>query len=177
MKLKYLLLSFVFLPCMLWAQVTIDSDDFPKVGDRLVFRINNSTSALSPGDTGQAQVWDFRSFNQQFSEQFVVINPLTAPNLDSFPNANLVLSARQGLDFSFFHLTDTAFYSLGSFLGTVETENSLLTVNEPPILELTFPTSFGTKFQSTTIAEQNLGDIGNGTRLIFVSVAERSSEV
>ena len=122
-------------------------------------------------------MWDFRGFTQQFTEQITVVNPLTAPRIDTFPNANLVLSARQGVDFSFFQITDTAFFALGSFIGALDSENNLLTVNKSPVLELTFPTTFGTKFQSTATTEQNLGDVGNGTTLIFVTTSERINSV
>lgn len=176
MKLKYLFLLSVFFPSMLVAQITIDSSDFPKIGDRLVYQINTSITNLSPGDTGRAQVWDFRSFNQQYAEQFSIINPAAAPNIDSFPHANLVFSGRQGSDFSFFQLTDTAFYALGNFIGTISDENSLLNINQSPKIELVLPSTFGTKYQAKATNEQNLGDIGGGMSVIFVNSEMISSE-
>lgn len=176
MKIKYLFLLSVFLPSMLVGQITIDSSDFPKIGDRLVYQINTSITNLSPGDTGSAQVWDFRGFNQQYAEQFSVINPAVAPNIDSFPLANLVFSGRQGSDFSFFQLTDTAFYALGNFIGTISNENSLLNINQSPQVELVLPSTFGTKYQAKTTNEQNLGDIGGGMSIIFVNSEVIASE-
>ncbi|GAB5553571.1 MAG: hypothetical protein Sapg2KO_31620 [Saprospiraceae bacterium] len=177
MKLKRLLLLSVFLPNILVAQITIDSSDFPIIGDQIVYQVNNLVNNLSPGDTGRAQVWDFRSFNRQTAEQFSVVTPSNAPFIDTFPSANLVFSSRQGSSFSYFQLTDTAFVALGSFIGSVGDENSLLTVNQNPKTELALPATFGSKYQSIAVNEQNLGDIGGGMFLLFVTSEVNSSEV
>lgn len=177
MKLKYLLLLSVFLPKILVAQITIDSSDFPTIGDQIVYQVNNLVNNLSPGDTGRAQVWDFRTFNRQTAEQFSVISPSAAPFIDTFPSANLVFSSRQGSNFSYFQLTDTAFVALGSFIGSVGDVNSLLTVNQNPKTELALPATFGSKYQSITVNEQNLGDIGGGMFLLFVTSEVTSSHV
>lgn len=171
MKNIYLFLL-LCLPILGQAQLTITQENSPQIGDKLVYQINTTTSGLSPGDSGQNQVWDFSSFMLQTIETIDVLDPTNVQFQDSFPDANLVLSARNGLTFTFGLTTDSAFFSLGSFIGTGDTATSLLTILNPARKEIQYPTSFGTSFETKISNVRSLGEISPGTS--FISIEEET---
>jgi PKD repeat protein len=165
--MKYLyLLIFCCLTLVSRAQVRITAENNPRIGNRLVYNINNSSSGSIAGNAGQNQIWDFSNLFPQTRETVNVVRPDNTPGRDSFPQANLVFASGNGTTFSFALSTDSAFFSLGSFINTGDSATSLFTVLEAPRKEIQYPTEFGTRFETLIRNQRNFGAITPGTFLI-----------
>jgi len=85
---------FLFLvsACFLQAQVTISSATFPKVGDtlRTVFA-DPLPSALSVGNVGGPQTWDFSGLTMGQRNNQVFVPASTGKDAAAFPESNLLL--------------------------------------------------------------------------------------
>ena len=167
MKNLYLLIC-CLIPLAIQAQVRITAENSPQIGNRLVYKINTAASGLSPGAPGQGQVWDFTNFVQLGQETINIVPPDNIPGRDSFPDANLVFSPGNGVNFSFALNTDSAFFSLGSYINTGDSATALFNILEPPRKEISYPTEFGSAFEILVRTQRNLGEIAPGTFLISV---------
>ena len=165
MKHLYLFLL-CCLPVMSQAQVRITAENNPRIGNRLVYNINNTSSGSLAGTAGQNQSWDFSNILRQSRETLNVVSPDNVAGRDSFPQANLVFASGNGTSFSFGLSTDSAFFSLGSFINTGDSATSLLTILEEPRKEIQYPTEFGTRFEIVVRNQRNFGEVTPGTFLI-----------
>lgn len=163
------------LPLLGKAQLTITQENSPQIGDKLVYLVNNS-SALSPGGTGQGQVWDFTSFIQQQTQTVNAVDPANVGYRDSFPDANLVFTSNSGTSFTYALTTDSAFFTLGAFVNTGDTATSLLTILNPPRKEIQYPTVFGTTFETSLSNVRDYGEVAPGTSFITVEKSEVLSQ-
>lgn len=176
MKNLYLLF-FCFLTFGSQAQVRITAENSPQIGNRLVYQLNN-TLKLDPGSPGPGQFWDFSHFSPQSQEQINVVAPINIPGRDSFPKANLVFALSDGVSYSFALRTDSAFFSLGSFINTGDSSNAIFTVLKEPRKEIQYPSELGTRYDIFVENERSFGEVFEGTILLskeeemIISVAD-----
>lgn len=71
------------------AQITITAADFPHAG-MLVVREVDSTTTVSPGNSGMNQVWDFSNLVASYSDSVLYLLPEGLPGSEHYPDANLV---------------------------------------------------------------------------------------
>jgi PKD repeat protein len=169
------LLALLLLPALLQAQIRITADQSPLPGNRFVYQIANATNSLNPGAPGAGQNWDFTSFMPTSQEVITADTPENTPGRDSFPTANLVFTSNDGLSFSYALATDTAFFSLGTFVNTGDSTTAFYTVLNPPRKEIAYPTELGSSFQESLREQRMLAEISPGSFLLSITETDLHS--
>ena len=87
------ILALILATVQLSAQIQIDSTDIlTDIGTSWITLSYNDSLNVTLGDSGGPHTWDFTSLASQLNDTsfYNIIDPLTAPLHDSFPDANLV---------------------------------------------------------------------------------------
>ena len=91
---KIYLIILALMPAILWAQPTITNMYNMPIGATYTMK-NDSTAGVSSGGTGAGQLWNYGSLIPTVpttNYTYTSLNPATASYIDSFPNANMVIS-------------------------------------------------------------------------------------
>lgn len=97
MKTNFLLrlLVILFLTSgSLNAQVVLESDDFPDIGDVIVFGTDTSVAGLTVGFGGEDQIWDFSGLSSQSTTFQSFVDPVGTPSSADFPTASYAISSQ-----------------------------------------------------------------------------------
>jgi hypothetical protein len=174
MKKLFPILCFLLL-FQAHAQITIDRNDMPNIGDTIRRSMVYSVNSLNYTNTGANFTWDFSSLSRTGQNVSSFLSPSVTPsiyqlvfNLPFDPNKATICSPQTEFDtLSSFSLTDTySFFretnSSFSFLGLGATINSIpLTIKyNSPDVWYRFPMVFGSADSSTSTFSINLAGLG-----------------
>ncbi|KQC15041.1 MAG: hypothetical protein APR63_04570 [Desulfuromonas sp. SDB] len=140
------ILALILTTVQLSAQIQIDSADIlTDIGTSWITLSYNDSINVSLGDSGGPHTWDFTSLASQLNDTsfYNLIDPLTSPLYDSFPDANLVrFRTNQNISdsvFEYINITST-FYRL---LGIQQNSNALMGMVRIDSSTIYFPFSYG----------------------------------
>jgi len=177
----------LFFMCCFWstqlgAQITLTSSDYVQVGDRVQIA-TDSMSALTPGEGGANQIWDFTSLSAQDTAIVSIVDPATTIYADSFPDANQASLVIAGMDtaISYQLITADRLTLLGVGVGlfapnlpeTGSDPDFDVIRFDPPELQAVFPTTFGSSFQDSSEVTFSITD--EGATLALKQVTRKSA--
>lgn len=148
--MKNLLLLLLFLTTFgVQAQITLDMNDLPIVGDYIPRKSDTMTVLAGPGGSGPNQTWNFTSLSTYvISENTNVVSVGSTPNGSSFPGSNMAFS-NDNVNFLYFNSNANTFSTQG-FSGDLLGTGSPITATFSPELTLhQFPRTFGSSFTDT----------------------------
>lgn len=137
------------------AQITIQTNDFlPAVGSTVSFPqaigVTEAFYDSAAAGSGGGHVWDFSSYTFTSPTSQTVVNALTAPRVDTFPSANLVLQFAFGNDTSwnYYQSVPSSFTQLGS-VTRISGLGDNFSVYDDATPEYVFPMQFNDSWQAT----------------------------
>jgi hypothetical protein len=116
------IIIFILLFCgikILYAQITIKTNELAAVGSKLLMAHDTNYYKITLNKTGE-QNWDFSFLKNISSDTFYIINPSVSPITDSFPSSNYCLKINGADGTSFYqnlHIGDSLCF-LGEYLKT-----------------------------------------------------------
>jgi len=133
------------------AQITLTSSDMPKVGDKLVFGHDTTSSSLSKLTApilGASIVWDYHTLPTTYRDTDSFVNPSTTPYAGLYPSATVADTVYGSVGYTYFDVTGSSF----SILGTVQKLQGYKAgaVFNPPFLQLNLPAIYNTVSGSTS---------------------------
>lgn len=154
--MKNAVLLFVLLSCTTlgWGQTVFSANDLPQIGDTLYFAIDNDFSIPNLQETGTDLSWDFTKLYPSDLALNVYLDPVQTPFTNDFPDANIAL--RIDFDqpsYSYFTQNDSLIDILGLSVNIEDLGGEQLLKFSNPQLFTTIPTSLGTSFRDTSVAE------------------------
>lgn len=142
MRKLYLLTLLVGVAWSTSAQISLDADDVPVVGDYFQFAVDTfPTSIGNPGAAGADITWNFTAANNEELRIESYGDPADGPNNEDFPTANLLLNI--GTTSNYVEVTDTEVLFLGNVIDPLEDGNLVSAVFDPSQSFFQIPTSFG----------------------------------
>lgn len=123
------------------AQITVNNNTFPALGDTLIFAFDASPNINAFTPPGGGQTWDFSSLRVDFTQQQIFQNPTAGTASAEFPGANLLYL--NGTVENYLQVTNQTVTLLG-YYGTDPVGigfNAAIRYN-PPIVETRAPTNF-----------------------------------
>jgi len=119
MKTFTLLIVSILVSASAFSQITINSGDFPSVGDHYVWASDDMPAGVSPGSSGANQTWNFTGMMEDYISDAIFVTPASTPYASNYPGANIATN------------TDDTVYSYmiknsskASVLGTVVVPSS-----------------------------------------------------
>ncbi len=88
MKTKFILL-FLSYTCVSFGQITLNSENYPVVGDQIITVRDTLAVGLSQGEPGENQVYDFTQFIAHQTDTINFLDPDSTIYSDDFPNATV----------------------------------------------------------------------------------------
>ncbi len=123
------------------AQITITNSTFYNVGDTLRLAQDNNPQSISPGASGENQVWDFSGLGVDTTLRVPVLNASQGSAFASFPSANLLLNT--GFGESYYNRSATEMTLLGFVSGGFGGFPITITPTYiPPVIEKRSPMNF-----------------------------------
>jgi len=140
-KTKLLIIAMVFFSVNTFAQITVTDADLVGVGD-IIYQASDTVpgSAITPGNAGTNQTWDFSTLQESSTGNLLFISPIGTAYQNQYPNANLCMNDNGSLSYYnktstglFIHgINDTVFHSPTLFYPLPLTYG--LTISDGPIL-------------------------------------------
>lgn len=123
------------------AQITVTNTTFFNVGDTLRFAQDNEPQSVSPGNSGEDQVWDFSGLGVDTTLRIPVLPASAGSAFASFPSAQMVLY--MGFGEAYFERTSTEMLLLGFVGGGFgPIPVSITPKYVPPVVERRAPMNF-----------------------------------
>jgi hypothetical protein len=148
---KYIVLSVLFLVISVNAQIVLNSDRKPVIGDS--FTTNDmDTTGVNEGASGSSITWDFSNVSatgQQLIAQYV--DPSEAPGDSLYPGADVAVNYDE-LSYSFYDTENNTVHSLGMAFE----DFSIVYYNTEKVAE--YPFTFNSTFLDNFEAEYELGE-------------------
>jgi len=149
--MKKIITIFSFLPIAISAQISIDVTDMAQAGDVITRKIDTMTVLTGPGGAGANQTWDFSqtSASENVIEQTTqVMNAAYAPHANSFPNANLAMTADNS-NYLYFDQNNNQMNTLGFAGDLLGTGSPIVAPLTGGLLVHNFPKTYGSNFSDT----------------------------
>ena len=147
----YIVLSVMFLVTSINAQIVLNSDRKPVIGDS--FTTNDmDTTGVNEGASGSSITWDFSNVSatgQQLIAQYV--DPSEAPGDSLYPEADVAVNYDE-LSYSFYDTENNTVHSLGMAFE----DFSIVYLNTEKVAE--YPFTFNSTFLDNFEAEYELGE-------------------
>ena len=156
----------IFSSCTIWAQITLDEEDTPAIGDTQTMIFSETNPQITIGIPGENQTWDFSSLEDLGSSTNNYISPTGTPGESSFSNATLALETDG--DYAYFEVTSSSFINLGFTIDTSAggTGEYLDLIFDPSNTFFQFPTTYNTSYM-----DESGGTItADGSELGFDSI-------
>lgn len=109
------ILLFLALCCtivQLSAQITVDNETFPQIGDTLFTNIDNLPTDIQISSPGPNQQWDFRSLAAPFTTAMTLNAADSGLNSPVFPTADAVIELQPGVE-AYYKITSSAVEYMG----------------------------------------------------------------
>ncbi len=97
MRKNLLFISLMFLSFIVNAQITITESDILSIGELNISAVDtlpSRISAISPGNSGANQTWNFTTVVNIYNDTVEAVSPTGIPFAASYPNANMVVKTR-----------------------------------------------------------------------------------
>ncbi|MEM1220575.1 MAG: PKD domain-containing protein [Bacteroidota bacterium] len=141
MRKFYLLTLALLWLGALTAQISLDADDVPAIGDSFQFSVDTFPTAIgNVGSAGADVTWDFSAANSEEVRVESYFDPSTGPNNEDFPNANLLIAIGGSTNYA--EVTDEAVFFLGNAIDALDNGDLVSAVLEPTQTFFQIPTSF-----------------------------------
>ncbi|MBP6184804.1 MAG: T9SS type A sorting domain-containing protein [Saprospiraceae bacterium] len=123
------------------AQITITNSSFYTVGDTLRLAQDNTPQGVTPGMSGENQVWDFSAIGVDTTLVIPVLNASQGSAFASFPDANMLLN--NGFGESYYTRSPSEITLLGFVGGGFGGfPISITPTYNPPVIEKRAPMNF-----------------------------------
>jgi len=169
---NYLTILFAFSYLYTNAQITITSDDLPKVGDNFALAFDSSSISQYQSyiDTTSAdsQYWDLGGLNVSFRDTFAYFATTSTPYANDFPDANLTVWIQEARMYLFFDVdTSSGINGVGINVNTEGYEDFLdgaSSLNMPASKEelyLSVPSTYNSSATNSALYTRIIGTSGD----------------
>jgi PKD repeat protein len=155
----------------------MNEEDFPQIGDVIIYGTDTMTANITVGSGGEDQVWDFSGLTATSTSFQSFVDPVGTPSESEYPNADYAISS-QGF-FTYVAQIDDQIEILGLSLDIDGTG----TFTAFPFTETqtvaVLPTTYGTIYQDTFAFDVTLeGDPAQGVDSVRVKqISYRDTEI
>ena len=141
MRKFYLLTLALLWLGTLTAQISLDADDVPAIGDFFQFSVDTFPTAVgNVGASGADVTWDFSTANTEEIRVESYFDPSTGPNNEDFPTANLLIAIGGSTNYA--QVTDEAVFFQGNVIDALGNGDLVSAVFDPAQTFFQIPTSF-----------------------------------
>ena len=134
------------------AQITLDQNDMPSVGDNIPRKSDTMTVLPGPGGSGPNQSWNFTATsNYVITENTSVVSVASTPNGNQFGNSNMAMT-NDNASYLYFNKSAQSFTTQG-FSGDLLGSGIINAVFSPDLTLHQFPRTFGSSFNDTYIID------------------------
>lgn len=92
-KAVLLVLSNMILTSLIFCQITVNSGDFPSIGDTYTWATDIEPTGITPGSPGPNQTWDFTGSVEDETSPILFVSPSATPFAAHYPMANIATNA------------------------------------------------------------------------------------
>lgn len=135
------------------AQISLDANDLPNVGDQVIFIVDSSDAArnVNLGTAAGNQNWDFTGLGVSFYDTLRYLNPATTPAAANFPNANLAL---ESFGTTYYFIKSAQEYLLDGISGDLLGLGEIVSFNLNPNQSIfEFPTNYLDTYNQTILVD------------------------
>ena len=159
--MKKLLLSALVITGLAQAQITITDADVGNLGDAVILGYDTMPGGTMPAGSATAQTWDFTGLNLHWVDTLAFMDPTGTPGDADFPNADFVFGDVDNLGYM---IKSSSSLEVDGFYGDPIDAGLVTAIDfEPNIVQMTFPSTYGTTFTSSSTVDSTLEDIFVGT--------------
>jgi hypothetical protein len=134
------------------AQITLDQNDMPSVGDNIPRKSDTMTVLPGPGGSGPNQTWNFTATsNYVITENTSVVSVASTPNGNQFGNSNMAMT-NDNASYLYFNKSAQSFTTQG-FSGDLLGSGIINAVFNPDLTLHQFPRTFGSSFNDTYVID------------------------
>ncbi|MCB9230790.1 MAG: PKD domain-containing protein [Bacteroidia bacterium] len=163
MKKHLYLVILTLIPCLLQAQITLYSTDIAMVGDTIL-RAVDTVPAVSEGNPGANQTWDFSGAIDDELVVTRVVTPASTPYSGNYPASNLAMT-NDNVNFVFFTL-DTLKLDLDGIAGDLLGNGNTVSAEfSPNVTVYQFPLNYGNTQTDNYAFDETVS--GNGFDILF----------
>lgn len=127
------------------AQITLDQNDMPSVGDNIPRKSDTMTVLPGPGGSGPNQTWNFTATsNYVISENTSVVSVASTPNGNQFGTSNMAMTT-DNTNYLYFKNAAQSFSTQG-FSGDLLGTGVINAVFSPDLTLHQFPRTYGSSF-------------------------------
>ena len=148
MRKFYLLTLALLWLGTLTAQISLDADDVPVIGDSFQFSVDTFPTAVgNVGASGADVTWDFSAANTEEIRVESYSDPSNGPNNEDFPTANLLIAIGGSTNYA--QVTDDAVFFQGNVIDALGNGDLVSAVFEPAQTFFQIPTAFSDTYSDT----------------------------
>lgn len=130
------------------AQITLDQNDMPSVGDNIPRKSDTMTVLPGPGGSGPNQTWNFTATsNYVISENTSVVSVASTPNGNQFGTSNMAMTT-DNTNYLYFKNAAQSFSTQG-FSGDLLGTGVINAAFSPDLTLHQFPRTYGSSFSDT----------------------------
>lgn len=132
------------------AQITVDSETFPQVGDTLLTGTDNMPANIQVGTPGPDREWNFKSLQAPLVLRSVVKDADEGEAAADFPNADLVFKLNNNAE-GYYTVSNTSLELIG--LSGTDPLNLGIAISpklDDPQIERRAPLNYGDEYESST---------------------------
>jgi len=134
------------------AQITLDQNDMPSVGDNIPRKSDTMTVLPGPGGSGPNQTWNFTATsNYVVSENTSVVSVASTPSANQFGNSNIAMT-NDNASYLYFNKSAQSFTTQG-FSGDLLGSGIINAVFNPDLTLHQFPRTFGSSFNDSYVID------------------------
>ena len=134
------------------AQITLDQNDMPSVGDNIPRKSDTMTVLAGPGGSGPNQTWNFTATsNYVITENTSVVSVASTPNGNQFGNSNMAMT-NDNASYLYFNKSAQSFTTQG-FSGDLLGSGIINAVFNPDLTLHQFPRTFGSSFNDSYVID------------------------
>ncbi|MBM3164756.1 MAG: T9SS type A sorting domain-containing protein [Bacteroidetes bacterium] len=134
------------------AQITLDQNDMPSVGDNIPRKSDTMTVLPGPGGSGPNQTWNFTATsNYVVSENTSVVSVASTPSANQFGNSNMAMT-NDNASYLYFNKSAQSFTTQG-FSGDLLGSGIINAVFNPDLTLHQFPRTFGSSFNDLYVID------------------------
>ena len=150
MKKNLLLFALVMImPFIMKAQITVTQADFAAIGDNVIQATDTlPVAAISPGNAGANQTWDFSLLHNHSSSTYNYVTPASTGYSYHYPGATIVANVNSSI-YNFLNSSASGIQVLG-FTGNLLGTGALSVVYSNPEKIISFPTTYNTVCNDTS---------------------------
>ena len=137
-----------------YAQITIQAEDMPVIGDEFIIGTDTAVSALSVGVAGNNRVWDFSTLAPHEFDTINIVAPNTLFGGDEFPMADFAI--KTDTISSFVQKANEGLLYLGIAGELLETGISVVIEFDPAFKLVEIPTTVNTNFSAATNVREQI---------------------